>query len=802
MYCLLGSGLLTAAPEAGTTPPASSSAGSTAEGGQLGKKVLALFSSRCATCHGTAATEPRKFQFINDLKRLRESDMVNLKIPQDSTLYTVLKDGDMPYPTKADKQAGTKVEPMSDEDTATVLQWLNAGAPLPDAVAEAAKLGPPAPAPAAVPDKPVSPASGARSLVTPADEVAAALADLQTLDREDHLDVRYVSFSSLHNNNGVDEAALKQLVRFANASLHSVTGLGGDTLENLRRGARKMLNSLSTGPKIATFPEVGAEKTLLRVRLSDIGWDAALWDHVAAHYPHAIDSGVSAALGAACHTAVPVMRADWMAANATRPPLYHDILRLPKTLQELERRLGVEVSANLSQGKAIRSGFSKSGISLANRMVERHDLARGGSYWLSYDFSKSNARGNLLQFPLGPKSANLLGGDLAFAHAGGEFVFTLPNGLQGYFVSDTLGNRLDGAAPTNIVGDRDNITGRVEISNGLSCIICHSAGLKDNVPADEVRALASTFGADAQRLVERLHPERAVFDGQLKKDIKAFLGALKEAGAEPIPQQRESVGQLAFAYEEDVDLSRAAAELGLSPSAFIEKLDAVPSLTDIRITFRASRSFLREQWNDRFPEVVARMTNDRVRPAAPVPVIGSTSRLTHARPVPVLLTLDASSYAEGSIPKIDIEVAEDCHVRLLYQDARGDISILFPNQFITDDHVKAGKSRLMPVANPVRPGEEVAIEIFGGDSGRVFGTERFIAVATNESFTDTAELIASAKVAFEKSKVPFAADDSKSMDLVMTKAARAVSRRAPGAAGNGTEARVGFSTVTVTTRPK
>jgi hypothetical protein len=232
----------------------------------------------------------------------------------------------------------------------------------------------------------------------------------------------------------------------------------------------------------------------------------------------------------------------------------------------------------------------------------------------------------------------------------------------------------------------------------------------------------------------------------------------------------------------------------------MEKLDEIPSLTDLRLTFRRGGSFQREHFNDRFPELVVRLTNDKVRGFQPITSVGGAGRLQHLRPVPVLLTLDKTSYREGEIPQISLEAAEDCHVRLLYQDARGDITILFPNQFIENDSVRAGKSRLLPVPNPKKAGDEVAIEIFGGDDGKVFGTERFIVVATDQSFTDTTALLAAAREAFDKTKVPFATEHTKSLDLAMTKAARAISR--PSSARRDTQARVGFSSVTITTRPK
>ena len=44
-------------------------------------------------------------------------------------------------------------------------------------------------------------------------------------------------------------------------------------------------------------------------------------------------------------------------ANASRPPLYHGLLQLPKTLRELETKLGVDAVADFREGKLARAGF-------------------------------------------------------------------------------------------------------------------------------------------------------------------------------------------------------------------------------------------------------------------------------------------------------------------------------------------------------------------------------------------------------------------------------------------------------------
>ena len=82
--------------------------------------------------------------------------------------------------------------------------------------------------------------------------------------------------------------------------------------------------------------------------------------------------------------------------------------------------------------------------------------------WRSYDFNSSNGQSNIEEYPQ------------LFQHAGGEMIFTLPNGLHAYFITDNNGNgeRLN-EAPIDIVLDaRKN-----QIINGASCMGCHSGGI-------------------------------------------------------------------------------------------------------------------------------------------------------------------------------------------------------------------------------------------------------------------------------------------------------------------------------------
>ena len=769
------------------TAAAASQAQSPADSAGFANETLKIFKARCIECHGKGVPDPDEFAFIDDLAQLRQSKYVNLTNPQASKIYQKVQSGDMPRRTQADKDAKKKkADPLSEEQVATILSWLTAGAPpVADSTlvadtkvdgktkpAQTVALEPTTPAapekPAPAPDPK---ANAPRKLVTPADEITAALADLQTVPREEQPDTRYVSLASTHNN-----------IR-----------LSDTRLLNLRHGARKLLNSLSTGTRVAIFPEVGPEKVLLRVRLHDIGWDAALWDSVAAHFPQAIDTGVSVALGSACHATIPILRADWMASTVARPPLYNDVLRLPKLQQELEKDFGIDVVGNLQAGEAVRSGLVKSGVSLANRMVERHeDRTRAGYFWASYDFRSSGGRANILEFPLGPEKARLAGGQHAFKQAGGEIVFSLPNGFHGYYLADVLGNRLDGAAPTDIVGDRTGVTGRVEVSNGLSCIICHDKGIKPIDLADAIRPLASRFTTEEQRLIERLHPEHDKFEAILKADTERFAAAVRSADAEPVAGQPEAVGALAALFDGEVTIETAAAEIGLGVEDLRKKLDEQNQLFSLRASFKDGGTLLREHFLDYFPDLVERLAIGQVRGGAqPIAVVPLPGRTTPSRPIPVELKTDRTTYKAGEELIVTVQAAESGHLRLLYQNAAGEIYTLFPNQFISDDRIEGGRAvKIVPVPNPKKAGDDVAIQIAGPN----FGTEYLAAIVTDQPFTDDEALKAQLR------GTQFAKSAARNIEGAITKDARVISRPAREDGTGG--ARAGFARVTLITVKK
>lgn len=717
----------------------------TPDAARLGADVQKLFAAKCGACHQAGAEQEESPHLVDNLAVLNDPEFINKDRAEDSKLYTLLVNGKMPKTTREERAAGKKATPLTPDETQLVLEWIKAGVSAPAAASTAVwgnprfredalrSFGPAIPpVTIAAPQQPTaaetpkpptlppvpSPLPAKRKIVTEAQVLAGALEDLLNQREEDRPDIRYLSIHPQHNN--VDE------IDDVNVWL-------------ARSGLRKLLNSLSTNPKIADFEKTGPELVLHRIRLRDIGWTAALWDQVTASYPYALDSASLAAVAAPTHCAVPVVRADWFAATASRPPLYDTILKHPGNVAELEHRLGVDIPANLAAGEALRSAFTQSGVSKQNRLVERHDIkAYAGYYWKSYDFKLNSGRARLADFPLGPVNANLLGGAHAFQHDGGEIIYSLPNGMQAYMLADARDGKID-IGPVEVVSDRFDKTGRAQIVNGFSCLACHDKGMKE-LPLDEVLAVAGSakFSPEEQRLIEQLHPAQDSINAIVKADALAFQKAVAAADVDP-SAKKEPVLALVDFFEDDVTLAQAAAEMGMKKEDFDKALDANAALFDTRTALRGP-GIPRVAFADHFLQLAVRLGLGRPRAFTDAPKVlvqatdpAGVKADTAAGHLAVELKANQTTYKKGDLMLFTVTTSEDAYVRLLYQDAHGNVKVLLPNA-AHDGQIKGGV--------PVTFGDEKAVNPVTGKAFRIrctppFGSEMIAAVVSNTPFKDT-----------------------------------------------------------------
>jgi serine/threonine-protein kinase len=519
LACFLGASLGAISPAAGQ------------DKAELALKARAVFKSYCHRCHNGEGSEGGNFDVLKD-KTLTsaagdDKPVIVSGKPAESLLWER---------AGVKKSMPPKKETLrpTDADLAVVKQWIEAGAP------------------------PYPTEEKTRQFIPLKVALAAVRDHLRDAEKEDRPYLRYFTLTHLYNNPRVPD---------------------GD-LAVYRAALSKALNSLSWKTRIVLPKAIDKQQTIFAVDIRDLDWDRDhVWKALSVAYPYGLTYEGSPSpdiqkldddirLLAGCK--IPIMRADWLASVATRPPLYYALLKIPADAGDLERRLKVDVAANFRRATLARAAFVKSGVSEQNRLIERHE-ADYGAYWKSYDFKKGSAKATLTQLPLGPQFDRHPYPDLAFKHDGGEIICNLPNGLQAYMLVNGKDGRID-EGPIEVVNDALKTSGTNVIVCGLSCMACHKHGTVPP-PKDVIRDGSAVFG-DARRLVQRLYPEDKRMAELLKEDEERFLRAAEKAtgpflrvGADKdkaIRDLPEPVSEVARLYGlQELDLGMAACELGV-----------------------------------------------------------------------------------------------------------------------------------------------------------------------------------------------------------------------------------------------
>ncbi|MBW3596640.1 MAG: hypothetical protein KY475_05130 [Planctomycetes bacterium] len=343
-----------------------------------------------------------------------------------------------------------------------------------------------------------------------------------------------------------DEATRRSLRFFTLLHVYNDPRVSDDDLRLYRAALSKAINSVSRAEEIILPAALDDEQTIYEVDLRKLKWPnpREAWLRIVDRYPYGLrlDGLSDRALAdaarqvyAAAGSDLPYVHADWFVATALRPPLYHDLLGLPKTLDELLADLDVDDEQDFLDALAgkpnrlVRGGVIDSGVAEFNRVLDRHNLgAYDGVFWISHDFLGVEGRRNIMSSPFGPKlqSAAHPFPQLAYEHDGGELIASLPNGLHLYLLIDAEGNRLD-AAPFGIAQDDVlKASGDATIVNGISCVACHRHGMISF--QDQMRGGVALAGA-TRRALEHLVPPQNELERVLTEDQDRYLTALEKA---------------------------------------------------------------------------------------------------------------------------------------------------------------------------------------------------------------------------------------------------------------------------------
>jgi len=502
----------------------------TGESKPLDKETLAaleLLQSKCANCHKPGSTTgANSFDDILNAKQLTNRNIVTAGSPEESTLIERIEDGSMPMGQ----------EELTPTQKDLLKNWIRNGA-------KSFKSGS-----LSVPEV---------GFVSQADFEACMFQDIRSLPPEDRPFVRYLNLGNLFNSERQDE------------------------LDETRLALNKLLNSLSWQSQIKNPVVIDGTQTLIRIDLRDYRWTSEMWEEISANnpYPEKLEGAKSRGLTQMTQTSTPYVRGDWFVFKGSRPPLYHKLLfDLPKISHRvgnknadkaLEDLLSVDVVENEQTGDLVKAGFKQSNVTKSNRTIERHETPFG-SYWKSDDFKKRVGRQNIFEHPLD------------YQKDGGEFIFSLPNGLHGYLITDAAGDRLEGA-PTDVVVDPNRIQEDGVVLNGVSCMNCHQRGIKkqDDDMLDHFKHLEELLSdptlkrrsyldgppikvdyklKDVLEDVKRIYKGNEALNRAFAEDEKAYTTAIQKT--ENSVERADPVFAVGKRFEAPLDIKTVAAELG------------------------------------------------------------------------------------------------------------------------------------------------------------------------------------------------------------------------------------------------
>ena len=516
---------------------------------QLTRDAYAIFEASCLICHGPDGAY--RETLLMEHATLIEKGTVVPGNPDASELYKRLLG-----PTESGAQMPFGQPPLPPQSIDTIRRWILAGAP----------------------DWATTPTTDTR-FISP-DEVLDTIEDhLMSLEPFDRAYARYFTLTHLYNAKETPEI-----------------------LGEYRNALSKLVNSLSWGVTVINPIPIDSQATIFYIDLRHYEWDRNdAWARIEDEYPYHISFDAPAhtalrnqlgRLQTQMKTDVPSVHIDWFLATASTPPLYHDLLSLPLTDRELETRLEVDVARNLINAPGVRvwrAGFNNSGVSNNNRVVERH-TSRYGAYWKSYDFAGSVGAQNIFTHPLN------------FNHDGGEVIFNLPNGLQGYYLVNASGFRLD-EAPINIVSNP--AASDPTVRNGLSCIGCHTEGMK--TLEDQVRSVieSNTNPPYNKAQALRLYVEKSDMDARVSGDMERYREALEETGG--VVGGVEPISRFHEAFQGPVDAGYAAAVVGLETETFLERIRENTGLQNVGLLALEAEngSVKRDTWTSSFQDVIS-----------------------------------------------------------------------------------------------------------------------------------------------------------------------------------------------------
>ena len=393
----------------------------------------------------------------------------------------------------------------------------------------------------------------------------------------------------------------KPFTRYLTVTYASNAGLCGRPLQRQRYALFKGINSVSTDTVVHQPQAIDQDELIYRIDIRDFdwdreidledndvtdpanvdfrdGWEAIIGNESTAAYAVEYTGPQADDLKADANTLVPFLPVNVFIQATQFGDLYYTLIGGKNNLFDFERDvLGIDTIAEIAEDNLMRAGFENSGVSKQERVLNRFDsnLGPGTSYWISFDFDGGNGNGGVggvsNGFEINVANESIFSNPLDFAFAGGEAIFSLPNGLQAYYVAAANGQRLD-QAPIGVVIDPAQNNGLV--TNGASCNSCHNAGMITFT--DTVRKYVEEnkrdFDNDTYESVMEQYVDAKTFQAAMDADSKMHVDALERAGVPATTPDSVARTYLDFQLG-SIDINLAAGEFGVPAEELAENID-------------------------------------------------------------------------------------------------------------------------------------------------------------------------------------------------------------------------------------
>jgi serine/threonine-protein kinase len=504
-----------------------------------GRIVREILEVNCGNCHvGQGASGD--FGYLFDIQQLMDNGKVIPGSKEDSQLYTRMVGGTMPPAAVRVKQTPTygQIE--------VVGKWIDElELPDPGGVCETLDF------------------------MDVDTQITLMQQDMASLDAEEQPFTRYLTINYTANAGDCQRA-----------------------VQRARYGIFKGVNSVSTGTIPVQPQAIDADETIYRIDIRDYNWDrdidleddgvvdfADAWEAIVAD-PRTADFQIEYAgdqaddLKADAGTNIPFMPANVFIQATEFGDLYYALIEGRFNLFDFEREvLNIDTVVEIEDNNFLRAGFANSGVSKQERVLNRFDsgIAAGLNYWISFDFDGGNGGDGANGFEQNVANESIFADPLDFAFAGGEAIFSLPNGMQAYYVAAANGLRL-AEAPIGVVIDPAQNNGLV--TNGASCHSCHNIGMITFT--DSVRQYVIDnrveFDNDTYEDVLEQYPTADAFKRQMDLDSEVHLNATEQAGVPRGTPDPISRVYLDFQLG-NIDARLAAGELGVTQEVLERNLN-------------------------------------------------------------------------------------------------------------------------------------------------------------------------------------------------------------------------------------